>query len=138
MSIFDPLHVGGIVEIVDRNLNLVDDRSAAAGIRTLKGVSGFDARTVILIHRDRGLETGLQHPFRERHRHLRRGKAKPRHIRIFGHDVRRCGVNDQQRLLCSGRHRAGGNRVRRKRNPGEQVDVILNDEFLREAARVIG
>ena len=64
---------------------------------------------------------------------LRNRQRRARDVRRLGRDDRSGRVHHHQKLLCLGGDIRGSERLRRQREAGEDVDLVANDQFLREA-----
>ena len=120
------------------NGDRVEDRAAGRGERAGERGRRVDAGPVILVEDEGGLDAFARRPLRERLRQLRHRVAEAHGVGIALEDVRRRGVHDQQRFLGRRRNALDGHRVRREQQPQQHVDVILHDQFGRDAARDVG
>ena len=97
-----------------------------------------DARAIVRDHRVDLLHAVLVGPRAEGLLELRNGQRGARDVGRLGGDDGGRRVHHHHELLGFRRHVGGGERFRRQREAGEDVDLVAHDQFLRETLGDVG
>ena len=138
MHIAHALHVCRVVDVGNWNAHFAQHLAAAGGKRVFEGLTGVDARAVVLEERVRRFEAALKRELCQRHGDLRVRMPPARDVRVFRNDARRRRAENEERFLRLRRYVADGNRVGRHGRTGEDVDPVLHDQLLRLPLRHVG
>ncbi|CCE10035.1 hypothetical protein BRAS3843_370020 [Bradyrhizobium sp. STM 3843] len=126
------------VRIGERHLDLFDDLAAAGGEVLLERRQGVIARRVVGGQRCDLLDAVLRRPVADDGRGLRQGEAGAHDVgRLLGDD-RGAGRHHHFRDLALGRQRRRSERGRRDAEACDHIDLVVDDQFLRQPLGVVG
>ena len=126
------------VRRAQRRAQLVDHLAAVERDAVDEVLLGVDAGAVVADQRDDLLDAVLVRPLGDRHRRLRQREAGAHDEgRGLGDGRGGRGHHDHRRLGLRG-DRRGGHRRGRDAEAGQRDDLVVDDQFLRQAARLVG
>ena len=126
------------VGAAQRRADLAGDLAAVQLELALEELLGIEPGAVVGDERDDLLDLVLRRPFGDRDRDLRQREAGPHDVRrLLGDDRGRRRGHDHRRLALR-RDRRGRERERRQAEAGEHVDLLVDDELLRDPPRRVG
>ena len=121
----------------ERRAQLVDDLAAELFEARLERVLRIEAGTVVGDERDGGLLAVLRRPFGDRHGLLRQRETDAHEVRRSAHDHARAGHHDDGGHARLRDERADGERQRRQAEAADHRHLVVDDQFLRDAARLV-
>ena len=132
VQVLGALHIGREVGIGDRHAHRADDLAAGGLERAMKSAFGIMTRAIVRHHRVGLLDAALGRPGPERFRNHRKRQRDADAILGFGSDDRGRGIHDHHHLLRFFGDIACRERVRRQHEARQDVDLVADDEFLRQ------
>ena len=138
LGVFHPLQERRKVGIGQRHLDLFDDLAAAGGEVLLEEVQRVVTGSEVRGQRRDLLDAVLGGPVADDGGGLREGKTGAHDIgRALGDD-RGAGRHHDLRDLALGRQRRRGKGRRGNAEAGDEIDLVVDDQFLREALGIVG
>ena len=103
-----------------------------------EGFLGIDARRIVRDHRHHFFDPVVRRPIRHRHGRLRQREAGARDVGGFFGDDGRAGRGDDLGGLRLRRQRRDRERGRRDAKAGQEIHLVVDDQFLSDALGIVG
>jgi hypothetical protein len=132
-----PLHERGEIGVGQRNANRADDLAAGGRVGALKRGLGIEAGSVVGNQSENLFDSVLKGPGAENITVLRQGQRRAHDVGRFQGDDRCRRIHHHGQLLGFGGELGHSQSFRRDHKTGENVDMIVDQQLLRQTLGLV-